>query len=56
MGRMSDNGLPLDMVMINRWALLMQQILPKALLNWYTERKLNSKYNHRLYGLQPKFR
>ncbi|XP_041967776.1 dimethylaniline monooxygenase [N-oxide-forming] 2-like [Alosa sapidissima] len=56
LGRMSDKGLPLDMLMINRRSLLMQRLLPKALLNWVTERRLNNKYDHRLYSLQPKHR
>ncbi|XP_012694854.2 dimethylaniline monooxygenase [N-oxide-forming] 2-like [Clupea harengus] len=56
LGRMSDNGLPLDMMMINRWGVLMQRLLPKVLLNWVTERRINNKYDHRLYSLQPKHR
>ncbi|XP_063056499.1 dimethylaniline monooxygenase [N-oxide-forming] 2-like isoform X2 [Engraulis encrasicolus] len=56
LGRMSDNGLPLDMVMVTRWSQVLQGLLPKALLNWVTERRLNHKYDHRLYSLQPKHR
>ncbi|XP_028259480.1 dimethylaniline monooxygenase [N-oxide-forming] 5-like [Parambassis ranga] len=56
MGRMSSNGLPLDMTAITRINNILTQLLPKTLLNWAAERALNHKYDHRLYGLKPKHR
>ncbi|XP_041646427.1 flavin-containing monooxygenase 5-like [Cheilinus undulatus] len=53
-GRMSSNGLPLDMTAITRVNNVLMKLLPKTLTNWAAERSLNQKYDHRLYGLQPK--
>uniref|UniRef100_A0A665UUM0 Flavin-containing monooxygenase n=1 Tax=Echeneis naucrates TaxID=173247 RepID=A0A665UUM0_ECHNA len=55
-GRMSTNGLPLDMTAITRFSYLLTLLLPKALINWAAERALNYKYDHRLYGLRPAHR
>ncbi|XP_023284966.1 dimethylaniline monooxygenase [N-oxide-forming] 2-like [Seriola lalandi dorsalis] len=55
-GRMSTNGLPLDMTAITRLNNILMMLLPKALVNWATERALNHKYDHRLYGLKPRHR
>lgn len=55
-GRMSDNGLPLDMTFITRFSNILQKLLPKNLTNWAAERKLNQKYDHSLYGLKPSHR
>ncbi|KAL4000274.1 tripartite motif-containing protein 16 [Sarotherodon galilaeus] len=56
MGRMSTNGVPLDMAVIKRINNVLFQLLPKTLVNWVAERALNNKYDHRLYGLKPKHR
>ncbi|XP_042339514.1 dimethylaniline monooxygenase [N-oxide-forming] 2-like, partial [Plectropomus leopardus] len=55
-GRMSRNGLPLDMTHITRLTSLLIWLLPKNLVNWAAERELNYKYDHRLYGLKPRHR
>lgn len=55
-GRMSTSGLPLDMTAITRFNSFLMKLLPKALVNWAAERALNRKYDHRLYGLQPRHR
>lgn len=55
-GRMSKNGLPLDMTGITRLNSILMGHLPKCLVNWVTERALNYKYDHRLYGLRPRHR
>uniref|UniRef100_A0A3P8SZB7 Flavin-containing monooxygenase n=1 Tax=Amphiprion percula TaxID=161767 RepID=A0A3P8SZB7_AMPPE len=56
MGRMSSNGLPLDMTFITRFNTILLQLLPKTLLNWAAERTLNQRYDHSLYGLKPSHR
>ncbi|XP_075943401.1 dimethylaniline monooxygenase [N-oxide-forming] 2-like [Anarhichas minor] len=56
MGRMSSNGLPLDMNAITRLNNILMLILPRSLVNWAVERGLNRKCDHRLYGLKPKHR
>lgn len=55
-GRMSSNGLPLDMTAITRFNNTLMRLLPKTLMNWMAERSLNKQYDHRLYGLQPRHR
>ncbi|TNN50908.1 Dimethylaniline monooxygenase [N-oxide-forming] 5 [Liparis tanakae] len=55
-GRMCSNGLPLDMVHISRLNDFLTGLLPKSFLNGSAERGLNSRYDHRLYGLKPKHR
>nr|XP_046248475.1 flavin-containing monooxygenase 5-like isoform X2 [Scatophagus argus] len=55
-GRMSNNGLPLDMTAITRINNTLTMLLPSSLLNWAAERTLNQKYDHRLYSLQPRHR
>uniref|UniRef100_A0A8C2ZG00 Flavin-containing monooxygenase n=1 Tax=Cyclopterus lumpus TaxID=8103 RepID=A0A8C2ZG00_CYCLU len=56
MGRMSGNGCPMDMAYVTRLNNVLMLLLPKSLLNWAVERGLNSRYDHRLYGLKPKHR
>ncbi|XP_056131753.1 flavin-containing monooxygenase 5-like [Lampris incognitus] len=55
-GRMSTNGLPLDMTAITRINQVLALLLPKALTNWIAERVLNHRYDHRLYGLMSIYR
>ncbi|XP_060888113.1 flavin-containing monooxygenase 5-like [Labrus mixtus] len=55
-GRMSSAGLPLDMTAITRLNNTLMQLLPKTLINWAVERSLNQRYDHRVYGLQPRHR
>lgn len=56
LGRMSTNGVPLDIAVIKRINNVLFQLLPKTLVNWAAERALNNKYDHILYGLKPKHR
>nr|XP_040040712.1 flavin-containing monooxygenase 5-like [Gasterosteus aculeatus aculeatus]XP_040040713.1 flavin-containing monooxygenase 5-like [Gasterosteus aculeatus aculeatus] len=56
MGRMSRGGLPFDMTLITRLNNTLMQLLPESLLNWTVERELNGRYDHRLYGLEPRHR
>ncbi|TMS20295.1 Dimethylaniline monooxygenase [N-oxide-forming] 5 [Larimichthys crocea] len=55
-GRMSDNGLPLDMTAINRLNNVLMSLLPQSLTNWSAERAVNQKYDHKLYCLRPRHR
>ncbi|XP_076009748.1 dimethylaniline monooxygenase [N-oxide-forming] 2-like [Genypterus blacodes] len=56
LSRMSNGGLPLDMVMLTRFNKTLIQMLPKSITNWAAERALNHKCDHRFYGLMPKYR
>ncbi|XP_073711979.1 flavin-containing monooxygenase 5-like isoform X2 [Misgurnus anguillicaudatus] len=53
-GRLSNRGHPVDLVLVKRNVDLMFRLLPQSLLNWIGERMLNQKYDHKFYGLQPK--
>lgn len=55
-GRMSNNGLPLDMARITRFYGTLIRLLPSRLFSWMMERTLNQKYDHRLYRLRPRHR
>lgn len=55
-GRMSTNGLPMDMTALTRFNSFLSWLTPKSLANWAAERALNHKYDHHLYGLKPKHR
>ncbi|XP_032382374.1 dimethylaniline monooxygenase [N-oxide-forming] 2 [Etheostoma spectabile] len=54
MGRMSTDGLPMDMMGITRFNNILIRLLPNTLANWAAERALNPKYDHKLYGLKPR--
>uniref|UniRef100_A0A665UVN2 Flavin-containing monooxygenase n=1 Tax=Echeneis naucrates TaxID=173247 RepID=A0A665UVN2_ECHNA len=43
-GRMSTNGLPLDMTAITRFSYLLTLLLPKALINWLQPKKMKYTY------------
>uniref|UniRef100_A0A3Q3VVL8 Flavin-containing monooxygenase n=1 Tax=Mola mola TaxID=94237 RepID=A0A3Q3VVL8_MOLML len=54
--RMSIQGLPLDMSSITRFNNILMHLLPRNLVSWAIEGSLNQKWDHRLYGLQPRHR
>ncbi|KAG7462341.1 dimethylaniline monooxygenase [N-oxide-forming] 2-like [Solea senegalensis] len=56
MGRMSTNGLPLDMTVLTRFNLILSQLLPFSVVNWAAERHLRHRCDHQLYGLKPAHR
>ncbi|KAM6963226.1 flavin-containing monooxygenase 5-like [Aplochiton taeniatus] len=55
LNRVGDCGLPLDMV-ITRTLKTIQNILPFNTFCSIAERRLNQRFNHSLYSLQPKHR
>ncbi|KAF7241412.1 Dimethylaniline monooxygenase [N-oxide-forming] 5 [Varanus komodoensis] len=54
--RVSDDGYPLDVVHFTRFRNLLYHTLPKALVNFWGESKLNMRFNHANYGLKPQHR
>uniref|UniRef100_A0A8C9W1T5 Flavin-containing monooxygenase n=1 Tax=Scleropages formosus TaxID=113540 RepID=A0A8C9W1T5_SCLFO len=54
--RTSHKGCPFDITAFTRLLDLQGLLLPRRLINWVSERELNQKYDHRLYGLMPKHR
>ncbi|KAJ3599796.1 hypothetical protein NHX12_033750 [Muraenolepis orangiensis] len=53
--RVGDNGWPIDLT-FNRAFEVMRSLLPMNAVCSLEERKLNQRFNHRLYNLQPKHR
>ncbi|KAF7198776.1 transcript variant X1 [Nothobranchius furzeri] len=54
--QISDNGLPVDMKYTTRFVHILFQLLPVNILNWISEKKINSMYDHTMYALKPKHR
>lgn len=55
-GRMFGRGIPVDLIILNRFKRLLLGLLPRTVANWAAERSLNSHCDHRFYGLQPTHR
>uniref|UniRef100_UPI00358FBEC6 dimethylaniline monooxygenase [N-oxide-forming] 2-like isoform X1 n=2 Tax=Myxine glutinosa TaxID=7769 RepID=UPI00358FBEC6 len=54
--RVADNGYPFDMMILRRSINVLRHLLPFDLVVRYEERKLNYKFNHINYGVNPAFR
>uniref|UniRef100_A0A8C3F995 Flavin-containing monooxygenase n=1 Tax=Chrysemys picta bellii TaxID=8478 RepID=A0A8C3F995_CHRPI len=53
LGRIGEEGYPMDTIYITRYLEFLKRIVPLCLLNYFAEKKLNAKFNHAIYGLQP---
>ncbi|NXX06947.1 FMO5 monooxygenase, partial [Larus smithsonianus] len=56
MHRVADGGYPFDFTYINRFLQLFRSLLPHNVSSFFMERKLNARFDHALYGLQPQHR
>ncbi|XP_006128869.2 flavin-containing monooxygenase 5-like isoform X2 [Pelodiscus sinensis] len=56
LGRVGEEGYPIDTIHVTRYEESLRRIAPLPLLNYFSEKKLNAKFNHALYGLQPAHR
>ncbi|NXT22841.1 FMO5 monooxygenase, partial [Syrrhaptes paradoxus] len=56
MHRVADGGYPFDFSHITRCLQFLQSLLPQNVGNFILERKVNTRFNHALYGLQPQHR
>uniref|UniRef100_A0AC35U479 Flavin-containing monooxygenase n=1 Tax=Rhabditophanes sp. KR3021 TaxID=114890 RepID=A0AC35U479_9BILA len=54
--RIFDYGIPFDLVLSTRMVFLMRHITPTWVSNSVLESKLTKRFDHALYGLQPKHR
>ncbi|XP_004688156.1 PREDICTED: dimethylaniline monooxygenase [N-oxide-forming] 5-like isoform X2 [Condylura cristata] len=54
--RVWDNGMPMDIALFTRFNSVLNKLYPAFLMNRWTESKLNARFNHDVYGLQPKHR
>ncbi|NXN94440.1 FMO5 monooxygenase, partial [Rhinopomastus cyanomelas] len=55
MHRLADGGYPMDLT-FSRFMLFLFTLLPLNISSFFLERKVNSRFNHALYGLQPQHR
>uniref|UniRef100_A0A8C8SG70 Flavin-containing monooxygenase n=1 Tax=Pelusios castaneus TaxID=367368 RepID=A0A8C8SG70_9SAUR len=53
LSRIAEAGYPMDTIYVTRYVQLLRHIVPLSLVNYYAEKKLNAKFNHEIYGLQP---
>ncbi|XP_074175347.1 flavin-containing monooxygenase 5 [Rhinolophus sinicus] len=56
MNRVGDHGYPFDLLFFSRLKNYLTKILSQSLLNTYLERRMNQRFNHKMYGLKPKHR
>ncbi|XP_068950796.1 flavin-containing monooxygenase 5-like [Petaurus breviceps papuanus] len=54
--RVGDNGDPLDTVLFTRFKNIIKKCLSNSIINKLEEDKLNTRFNHATYGLQPRHR
>ncbi|KAF1462215.1 Dimethylaniline monooxygenase [N-oxide-forming] 5, partial [Spheniscus demersus] len=54
--RVGDDGYPFDFSYISRFRELLHSLLPQNASSFLLERKLNARFDHVLYGLQPQHR
>ncbi|XP_037662918.1 flavin-containing monooxygenase 5-like [Choloepus didactylus] len=54
--RVWDNGMPMDTVLFTRFNSVLHKFYPTFLINRWAENKLNTRFNHDIYGLQPQHR
>ncbi|XP_006767059.1 PREDICTED: dimethylaniline monooxygenase [N-oxide-forming] 1 [Myotis davidii] len=56
MSRVSESGLPWDMLFMTRFHNMLRNSLPTPVVTWWMSRKINSWFNHANYGLAPEDR
>ena len=56
LNRVFDYGMPLDQTNSRFRNYVLRRIVPPSVTNWLTERRLNQRFDHALYGLKPKHR
>ncbi|NXV43738.1 FMO5 monooxygenase, partial [Uria aalge] len=56
MHRVADGGYPFDFTYISRFIQLLHSLLPHNASSFFMERKLNARFDHALYGIQPQHR
>ncbi|XP_065505124.1 flavin-containing monooxygenase 5-like [Caloenas nicobarica] len=54
--RLADGGYPFDFSYIRRSIQLLRSLVPHDVSSLFLERKLNARFDHALYGLQPQHR
>uniref|UniRef100_A0A8C4IY52 Flavin-containing monooxygenase n=1 Tax=Dromaius novaehollandiae TaxID=8790 RepID=A0A8C4IY52_DRONO len=52
--RLAESGYPFDFTYITRHIQLLHSLIPLSIRRFTLERKLNARFDHALYGLQPR--
>ncbi|KAM9241809.1 LOW QUALITY PROTEIN: flavin-containing monooxygenase 5-like [Dugong dugon] len=54
--RVWDNGMPVDTVLLTHFNSVLNKLYTTFLINRWAENKLNARFNHDIYSLQPQHR
>ncbi|NXV92770.1 FMO5 monooxygenase, partial [Calonectris borealis] len=54
--RVGDGGYPFDFIYLSRFMQFLNNVLPQGINSFLLEKKLNARFDHALYGLQPRHR
>ncbi|XP_068808054.1 flavin-containing monooxygenase 5 isoform X2 [Struthio camelus] len=54
--RLAESGYPFDFSYLTRFIQLLQSLVPLSVGSFILERKINARFDHALYGLQPQHR
>ncbi|CAG2210316.1 FMO [Mytilus edulis] len=52
--RIADRGMPIDMTAVKRIMMKVKKILPQSLIEKIAEKRINARFDHKSYCLQPK--
>uniref|UniRef100_L7N1Q9 Flavin-containing monooxygenase 5 n=1 Tax=Myotis lucifugus TaxID=59463 RepID=L7N1Q9_MYOLU len=56
LNRVADHGYPFDVLFNSRLKHFLSKMCGESLANTYLERRMNQRFNHKMYGLKPKHR
>lgn len=56
LNRVADQGYPFDVLFNSRLKYFLSKICGQSLANTYLEKRMNQRFNHKMYGLKPKHR
>uniref|UniRef100_A0A4W3K451 Flavin-containing monooxygenase n=1 Tax=Callorhinchus milii TaxID=7868 RepID=A0A4W3K451_CALMI len=56
MHRITQDGSPMDMVILNRFVIFLLTVLPLCLINWFAKKTFNFLFNHDNHGPEPEHR
>lgn len=54
--RVGDQGYPIDIIFTTRMKMFLKKLLSPSMVSDFTEKQLNTRFNHSHYGLKPKHR
>ncbi|WKX88743.1 hypothetical protein Q1695_008400 [Nippostrongylus brasiliensis] len=54
LNRLHSRGMPLDTLVARRFTHKVMYMIPQWIRSWYVQKLLNDRFDHALYGIQPK--